>query len=254
MRRLLYDVRMEVHNTMNGAVNNAIDIYRAVFDAIPALVFIVNSDFRITQHNAAVANLFNGGAILQHRTGEIMKCLHATDARDGCGSGPFCKNCILRTAISQAFQGSQVVRRRTTIEVLSDGNTSKICALISANPFRHHDESLALFMIEDIGETNQLRPFITICSGCRKVRNDHGAWLPMEAYFKDMAFSHGYCPDCLDVAATNIKKQFMAAMDDGEADTKRVGIEKKKTEAHQKQSGMDSDDKALLGATEPTAP
>lgn len=237
VRWLLCDVRRGVRNTMSGTVNKATDIYRSVFDSIPALVFIVNSDFRITQYNAAVAKFFDGGAILKRRVGEIMNCLYSTDAHEGCGSGPFCRDCIVRTAISEAFQGSRVVRRRTTIEVFSEGKKAKIWALISATPFHHLDKSLALLMIEDMGETDKLRPFIAVCSGCRKVRNEHGAWLHMEAYFKDIDFSHGYCPDCLDIAATNIKKQIIAAMDDGAADKKKRGIETVITTAKQKRSG-----------------
>ncbi len=254
MHWLLCDVKREVHNTMGETVNQAMELYRAVFDSIPALVFIVNSDFRITQCNAAVAKFFDGGAILQRRAGEIMNCLHSTDAPEGCGSGSFCRDCIVRNAISEAFHGSKVVRRRTTIEVISDGKKAKISALISATPFHHLDKPLALLMIEDMEETDKLRPFIAVCSGCRKVRNEHGAWLHMEAYFKDMDFSHGYCPDCLNVAATNIKKQFMAAMDDGAADKKRGGIETAISEAQQKSSGGAYDDKKTQCATEPTDP
>ena len=239
---------------MSGNANKAMDIYRAVFDSIPALVFIVNSDFRITQYNAAVAKLFDGGAILQRRAGKIMNCLHSTDVPEGCGCGPFCRDCIVRTAINEALHGTHVIRRRTTIEVINQGKKAKICALISATPFHHLDKSLALLMIEDMAETDKLRPFIAVCSGCRKVRNEHGAWLHMETYFKDIDFSHGYCPDCLNVAATNIKKQFMAAMDDGAADKKGGCIETAISEASQKGSGGAYEDKEIQCATEPRDP
>jgi hypothetical protein len=239
---------------MSGNANNAMDIYRAVFDSLPSLAFIVNSDCRITQYNAAVAKLFDGGAILQRRAGEIMNCLNSTDEPEGCGSGSFCRDCIVRNAISEAFHGTQIVRRRMTIDVLSDGKKTKICALISVTPLHHIDKPLALLLIEDLEETDKLRPFIAVCSGCRKVRNEHGAWLHMEAYFKDMDFSHGYCPECLNVAASNIKKQFMAAMDDVATDTKKGCIETAISEAPQKRSEGIYDKKKMQGATEPTDP
>ncbi len=39
-----------------------------------------------------------------------------------------------------------------------------------------------------------------ICSYCRKIRNDDGAWQQIDVYIRqhsDIDFSHGICPDCL---------------------------------------------------------
>jgi len=45
-----------------------------------------------------------------------------------------------------------------------------------------------------------LEGIVPVCSNCRKIRDDKGAWSPMEVYFHERSrtdFSHGICPECL---------------------------------------------------------
>ncbi|MCP4580878.1 MAG: response regulator [candidate division Zixibacteria bacterium] len=51
--------------------------------------------------------------------------------------------------------------------------------------------------LEDVKRLNGLLP---ICSGCKKIRDDHGYWNEVETYVRDhvdVEFSHGICPDCV---------------------------------------------------------
>lgn len=44
-----------------------------------------------------------------------------------------------------------------------------------------------------------LHGIIPICSSCKKIRDDHGAWNQLETYISqhtDAAFTHGICPEC----------------------------------------------------------
>jgi hypothetical protein len=64
-----------------------------------------------------------------------------------------------------------------------------------------------LLVIEDISEIAELHRLIPICSVCRKVRDDKESWMQVEAYFKsgwDVDFTHGFCPDCLQVEMDKI--------------------------------------------------
>lgn len=52
-----------------------------------------------------------------------------------------------------------------------------------------------------LGELKVLRGIIPICSCCKKVRDDRGAWRQVEAYLQEhseAAFSHGMCPECVE--------------------------------------------------------
>lgn len=51
-------------------------------------------------------------------------------------------------------------------------------------------------------EIKVLRQLLPICSGCKRIRDDHDKWWPLDAYVRehtDTDFTHTICPDCKDV-------------------------------------------------------
>ena len=51
-----------------------------------------------------------------------------------------------------------------------------------------------------LAEIKTLRGIVPICSHCKRIRDDQGAWKQMEVYISehtDAEFSHGLCNDCL---------------------------------------------------------
>lgn len=49
-------------------------------------------------------------------------------------------------------------------------------------------------------ELKTLQGLLSICSYCKKIRDDNNAWVQLEEYMRinsDVMFSHGICPDCL---------------------------------------------------------
>lgn len=51
-----------------------------------------------------------------------------------------------------------------------------------------------------LAQVNKLSGLITICSSCKKIRDDHVFWQQVEVYVRDHSeaeFSHSICPDCL---------------------------------------------------------
>jgi two-component system NtrC family sensor kinase len=49
-------------------------------------------------------------------------------------------------------------------------------------------------------ELKTLQGLLSICSYCKKIRDDDNSWVQMEEYLRvnaDLMFSHGICPDCL---------------------------------------------------------
>ena len=186
------------------------NILRAVFDALPSLVFVVDQDVRIQEYNAAASDLLmvERMTVIKQRAGDILHCVHSRDVPDGCGRSPFCKTCIIRNSVTEAFLGNRVVRRRARIELLQGATKKEIYALITASPFSFQDKPLALLVIEDISEIAELYRMIPICSVCKKVRDDKESWMLVEAYFKNnwgVDFSHGLCPDCYKIETDKLK-------------------------------------------------
>ena len=50
-----------------------------------------------------------------------------------------------------------------------------------------------------LDQVKQLSGLLSICSHCKRIRNDHGYWEQVEVYVRDHSeaqFTHGICPDC----------------------------------------------------------
>ena len=52
---------------------------------------------------------------------------------------------------------------------------------------------------EALAKVKTLSGFLPICASCKKIRDDRGYWMQIEAYIRDHSeaeFSHGICPEC----------------------------------------------------------
>ena len=177
------------------------EMLREIFDTLPSMIFVVDKEVRIQEYNAAAADLIRSerDAVLQQRTGDILRCINAAKAPGGCGCSPACKVCIIRSSVMKALQGKRVVRHRTRIEITRNDHKIEIYALVTVSPFSFRGMPHALLVIEDISEIAELFNMIVICPVCGKVRDSEKTWMRVEAYFKNnwnVESSHGYCPDC----------------------------------------------------------
>lgn len=56
---------------------------------------------------------------------------------------------------------------------------------------------------------NYLKAFLVICSSCKQVRDESGDWIDLDAYIRDNSdtqFSHGVCPQCMEMLYPDILK------------------------------------------------
>jgi hypothetical protein len=174
---------------------------RTIFDTIPFMTFIVDDDVRFLFWNTAGAPLIGGENALRRRGGEVLHCIHSTDSPEGCGKGEYCKSCILRNSVNDAFRENKVYRRKAIMDLVQNEKHTELPLLITAAPFIYENQSLCLLMIEEISELIQMGSLLPICSHCKKIRNDKGEWEQVEHYVKaniiDVDFSHGICPECI---------------------------------------------------------
>ena len=62
---------------------------------------------------------------------------------------------------------------------------------------------------EAFAEIKTLQGMITICSLCKKIREEKDVWTQLEAYLyehSDATFSHGLCPDCFEMQMSVVKQ------------------------------------------------
>ena len=90
--------------------------------------------------------------MLRHRAGEVLHCLHARDVAAGCGYGPFCKDCLVRGAVDEAFAGKKCVRRQVRMELESRKGVKCLDVLVTASAFDYQGHERAVLVLEDISD------------------------------------------------------------------------------------------------------
>ena len=128
-------------------------LLRQLLDAMPSYVFLVDKDVSILDYNAAAGAFLGIGRrrILRHRAGEVFHCLHSRDVTAGCGRGPFCKSCLVRGAVNEAFVGKKCVRRQVCMELCSGRKVKKLPVLLTAAPFACQGHERVVLILEDLG-------------------------------------------------------------------------------------------------------
>lgn len=132
---------------------------KTLFESIPCGVFVIDRNHRIQALNYPLERTFGVSKVdaINRRKGEALSCIHAKESPDGCGYADYCQNCkILQTALD-ALSGKQIHRNKAKFQTLLDGKTQELMLLVSAAPVTYEGEKLAIIIIEDISELNNLR-------------------------------------------------------------------------------------------------
>ena len=134
------------------------DFLLELLNAVPSMLFIVDSDVRIYHINAAAARDFqlDRDAIFMMPGGEVLHCIHATEPPGGCGKSVVCKDCMLRNSVHEAMKGQQVVRACAKLDLVTREGTTEVQLLISAAPLVFEGKAFVLLALENITELKQV--------------------------------------------------------------------------------------------------
>jgi len=173
---------------------------REVFDAIPAMLLVVDEDVKILHLNStASAGLgLDIKAVYKKRGGESLHCINSND---GCGRAEICQDCVIRNAVAAAFQDGKTCRKASRMEFRDRGKKKELHLLVTAAPFHYDGTTYVLLTLENVSELIRLQSLLPICMHCKKIRNDGGYWHDIAVYFNerlDVDFSHGLCNECLE--------------------------------------------------------
>ena len=198
-----------------GTTTDAVSL-RAMLDALPAMVMVVDEDVRILDYNQAAASLLPGGpdTFFMKRSGDAMHCLHSLETPQGCGHSVQCQRCVVRNSVQEAIRGATVARRRARLELRTSTEILEIYALVTATPITFEGQARVLLAIDNISDLTDIQSFLPICSVCKKIRPEKNTWLPLESYFKnywDVDFSHSYCPSCQTAEQARLLQEFAEA-------------------------------------------
>jgi hypothetical protein len=126
--------------------------YRKALNAIPIPAFVVNDDVEILDLNNAAARFCgqNLKAVYGRRGGDVLHCLHSTDAPEGCGMGPHCNRCVIRNSVRKCLETQAVSRKVMNLHLALELTTRELQVLITTSPISDGGEKLAMVMVEDI--------------------------------------------------------------------------------------------------------
>jgi len=178
-------------------------LLRAVLDAMPLPVFVIDRNISIVDRNAAGAKFLGdaGAGLLLRLPGDALHCVVALSSPGGCGTGAACADCVLRGVIAASLAEGASVRRHGILEQMGAHGPKKLHLFATAAGIPGADPALRLLILEDFTEFYELRGLVPICAGCKKIRNDKNYWEQVEHYLArnlEMNFTHGMCPECLD--------------------------------------------------------
>ncbi len=132
---------------------------KSLFESIPCGVLIVDRDRRVHAMNDTIEKMsgISQDRAFNRRGGEILNCVHASKSPEGCGFSNECRDCQIRKTALDAIAGRKINRTMAKAQLCINGKSRELKFLISAAPFDHDHERLAIVILEDITELNTLR-------------------------------------------------------------------------------------------------
>ena len=178
-------------------------IARAILDAVPAALLVVDDDVRLQGYNRAASELLgpDPSRTLRRKTGDILHCLRSLETARGCGQSRDCADCVIRNSVGVSWKGGEVHRKTSRMQLRVGEEEREVHMMVTTAPLDFGGRRMILLILEDIGELVALRQALPICASCKRIRDDQQFWTSVESYFKrhlDLRFSHGMCPECID--------------------------------------------------------
>lgn len=180
--------------------------FRTLFDAMSAMVFIVDDRLTVHDANLAATRVLGSDAqvLLKRLCGDVLRCLNSGVApklgeAGPCGDTVHCSDCVLRKSTASALAGEPATRRPYSMRLLTGSAQREAHFIVTATPFAYGDKNYVMLVLEDVTELRELRKIVPICGWCDKVYVSGGYHAGLEQRLRDQAlidYSHGICPAC----------------------------------------------------------
>jgi PAS domain-containing protein len=193
-----------------------------ILGKIPLFILVVDSERRVRKISDAVLR-FTGRTrdeVIGMRGGEALRCVHHLDDPKGCGYGPECSSCRIRSIVQDTLTtGESYDKADAELSFMNDPDDRR-SLLVSTTSIENPDPQVLIF-VEDIterrraeaereqlihqlqealSEVNKLSGMLPICASCKRIRDDMGYWNRLEAFIQahsEARFSHSVCPACV---------------------------------------------------------
>jgi hypothetical protein len=129
------------------------------------------------------------GEIVGGEEGARLTAIKQEVLRTGVGS---------RTEVSVAFEGV-IHYFDLIVEPLRDPGGTLLGLICSATDISSSKNLIAKLQ-QALDQINVLSGLLSICASCKRIRDDHQTWQPLESYIQAHSgakFTHELCPECL---------------------------------------------------------
>lgn len=128
-------------------------IIDSLLHSFSGFLAVLDAQGRIMTVNASFLEFLgndNPLKTLGSRLGEAIACIHARDARGGCGSTRFCASCGAGNAIQISLSEDKPVERICAATVVQDGQEREMCFQVRSSPILMEERKFILLLMQDI--------------------------------------------------------------------------------------------------------
>jgi PAS domain S-box-containing protein len=156
-----------------------------LYENAPLIMVLVDEERRVLKANK-FAELFTGtpaADLIDRRAGEALRCLHSLDDPGGCGCGPFCQRCPVRSAVVKTFEtGCSHNQVEACLPFPINGKAREVTFLLSTARLSVRGQTQVLVTIQDISERKQAEETVQQQLAFQQVLMDT---IPVPIFYKD---------------------------------------------------------------------
>ncbi len=128
---------------------------KAIYNNTPVIIILVDEERRVQKanHLALKFSRRNAEEILGLRGGEALRCLNSLDDPRGCGFGPECQFCLVRSTVLDTFKTEKAFYGiEYSLPFIIEQKRVELSLLISTIPLTIKGKNMVLVSINDISD------------------------------------------------------------------------------------------------------
>lgn len=133
-------------------------ITRVLLEAVSGHLIIVDKSRQIVASNEDLLNMLGIESVetlIGQRTGDMLKCAHATEGPGGCGTSKSCRKCGALLTLLSCQKSNAVTEGECVIESESDKGPSERTFSVRCTPLEIQGEVLTAVLFIDVTESRQ---------------------------------------------------------------------------------------------------
>jgi two-component sensor histidine kinase len=127
-----------------------------ILNSMPLVIAVVDSEWKVKKVSDAAVSLASSSQenMVNSRLGAAFRCLNSLDDPRGCGFGPQCEHCMIRSSVLSTFTtGKAHTKIEARLPIQREGSVTHYWMLVSTSRI---DGDQVLVILEDITEHKEI--------------------------------------------------------------------------------------------------